>query len=181
MSYPLMETDPPKTAVELRWCPACGRAIACVGRYNETYEQLRHRADAEWIAAQAPADGLLRPTTALDGLGPTHRRVLGAICLMGPQRSATRGLSLVTRLSTTQVVNALAALQAMGIIGRTSWSTPPAEGTELPATWWPMPAHHDVLGLAMDIADLTGAVDLHLRTLGQPAATAIPQTERTPA
>jgi hypothetical protein len=104
----------------------------------------------------------------LEKLGRPECRVLAGICLLGPQRSATRGLSIVTGLSPAQVLRALEVLDTLGAISRTRWSTPPTGGTELPATWWPRPAWHAVLGLAMDIAELAEGFEERLKAQERP-------------
>jgi hypothetical protein len=148
-------------ATELRWCPQCGRATATSGRDDETYRQLRERADGEWAAAQVEHPPAGSPPQ-LDAIGPRARRVLAAICLLGSQRSATRGLAVATGLSPRQVVHALETLQAKGFIRRTRWSTPPNDDVVQPATWWPTLDWQSVLDLALCMAEVSKDLDTRL-------------------
>ncbi|MDP2359301.1 MAG: hypothetical protein Q8O14_00915 [bacterium] len=140
-------------ATELRWCPKCGHATATIGRADETYRQLRERADGEWAAASPPQ---------LDAISPRARRVLAAICLLGPKHSTTQNLVLATSLAPSQVLPAMDTLKEKGIIVSTQ-----------DATWWPTHDWQSVLDLAMSMAEVSIALDtLPLRPLS-----AIPQPE----
>jgi hypothetical protein len=148
-------------ATELRWCPKCGHATATTGRDDETYRQLRERADGEWAAAQVEPEPTGSPPQ-LDAISPRARRVLAAICLLGPKHSTTQNLALAASLAPSQVLPAMDTLREKGIISRTH-----------PATWWPTHDWHAVLDLAMSMAEVSIALDtLPLRPL-----TATPQPE----
>ena len=97
----------------------------------------------------------------LEDLTRTCRRVLAAICLLGPNHSCAESLLAITRLAPGRLEAELRRLEEQGLVTRLR-HTGPGDGGE---AWWPTPAWHARLEPVLDFTDLVPAVEERLAFL----------------